>query len=351
MTERQATIWQKRLGPVLAPVGWTYSQIMAARSHAYRRGFFSRWRAPKPVISAGNISWGGTGKTPICSFILSWAEEKSLRPALLTRGYGGRTGALPLLVDPTCPAGECGDEPLVLAREHPDSLVVVDPVRSRAGQWALARHEPDFFVLDDGFQHLAMVRDLDLVLLAGDDLGPGWNRVQPRGTWREGVSALDRATAFLVNVTGSEQGPVIEASRARLGNTGKPVFLFRLSIQGLENLADGRISPGPEGRYWLVTAVARPQRVAGAVREAFGRSPERHVILPDHAVLNASTIDSIRGEAGRDGVSELVCTSKDAVKIEHGREAFRVLRTETIFQSLDDGPEFRAWLDKWWERI
>jgi tetraacyldisaccharide 4'-kinase len=295
----------------------------------------------------GNISWGGTGKTPVCSYLLSWAEKRGLTPALLTRGYKAKPDVLPLHVKADMAPGKCGDEPLLLAGDHPQSLILVDPVRSRAGQWALARHDPDLFILDDGFQHLKVRRDLDLVLLAPQDLMQGWNRVQPWGTWREGASALRRAGCFMVNCTGLDYKEMLQPAREKLERFGRPVFFFRLQVKGLIN-AEGLEVRLPDGPYWLVTGVARPERVSREATHAFGRGPQKHVALPDHAAFDRLSVKRILAQARKAGVSGLVCTPKDADKIgEHSRE-FLILRSSLEFVS--PGPKsFAHRLENWWQ--
>ena len=138
----------------------------------------------------GNISWGGTGKTPVVGWLLGWAAQKKLKAVVLSRGYKGKPPALPFLVEACGSPLESGDEPLMLAKLFPGASVLVDPVRSRAVRFAEKTLSPGLFVLDDGFQHLGVSRDLNILLLTPDDLGAGWNRVIPGGTWRENSGAL-----------------------------------------------------------------------------------------------------------------------------------------------------------------
>ncbi len=191
---------QKILSPVLTPVSKVYGMIMARRAGRYEDGEYQQFRPKCPCISVGNIGSGGSGKTPLADWLLKWAKSQGLKTVLLTRGYGAKPSELPYLVRENSPVVEAGDEPLMLAAGNPEARVVVDPVRKRSGKWATDEFGPDLMVLDDGFQHMAVQRDLDFVLLTSDDFTCGWNKVIPRGTWREDVQALRRADVFLLKV-------------------------------------------------------------------------------------------------------------------------------------------------------
>ena len=226
---------QNILAPLLLPLSLLYG--VAGR---WKRALtMVRWKSSRPCVAIGNISWGGTGKTPVTDWLLAWADRKGLRAAVLTRGYGAKPSRLPLLVESGTPASECGDEPLMLSRRHPRAAVMVDPERGRAGRALEASDAaPDIFFLDDGFQHVRAGRDLDLVLLDQDDVRfsplPGrppsnWNRIIPAGTWREPVSALHQAAAFLVKCEpeeGTRSCPTLKnacaTSRARSSPSAWP---------------------------------------------------------------------------------------------------------------------------------
>jgi len=166
---------QKSLYPLLRPLGAAYRVLMRARRRRYENG--AACRTDVPCVSVGNIGWGGSGKTPVVQWLLQWAAGHGLHAVVLTRGYKASPPGLPYVVTPQSPAAHAGDEPLMLARSCPQGTVVVDPVRSRSARWAQERLDPDFFVLDDGFQHVQVARDTDLVLLKKDDLHAEWGIV------------------------------------------------------------------------------------------------------------------------------------------------------------------------------
>lgn len=312
---------QNACAPLLRPLGAAYAACMAARSAAYEAGMLPRFSPPRPVVSVGNICWGGTGKTPLVHWLLRWCGAHGLSAAVLTRGYGARPSQLPLLVRPGHTAAEAGDEPLMLARQNPDAAVLVDPVRRRAGHWAEARLVPHLYLLDDGFQHLAVRRDLDIVVLRPSDLAGEWGRAIPAGAWREGTGALARAHAFCLKAEPEmfdALGPQLEH---RLLRYGVPVFGFRLAPRGLVRVGRG-LDPRPAERgaatrphldgapYVLASGVGEPAQVYDTARRFFGYPPLRHHIFPDHHPYGPGDV-SLLAAAGR----AVVCTPKDAVKL------------------------------------
>ncbi len=326
---------QRALRPLLLPAGALYAQAMHLRRWLYERGSLSAWRPPCPSISVGNIGWGGSGKTPLCGHILRWAGRREEHGVVLTRGYGAKPKRLPLLVTPGANPAEAGDEPLLLAKSHRLARIVVDPKRKRSGPWACQRFDPDFVLLDDGFQHLSVARDIDLVLLTPLDLAEGWGRVCPLGTWREGPSALSRATAFCVKKAAGPQ-PGLEADIARrLEGFGRPVFTFGLKPKGLARL-DGSARAADLGGedYVLATGIADPAQAAVTAARLLGREPRQILPFADHHAFTQADVARIREAAG--GAHVLV-TPKDAVKLrrlEHSGQ-FWALRTELHF-----GPHF-----------
>lgn len=322
---------QRCLKPALIPLGALYGQAMRLRRWAYEAAHVASWRPNCPVVSVGNIGWGGSGKTPLCGHILRWAGKREEHAIVLTRGYGAKPHRLPLLVSRTENPASCGDEPLLLARSHPLARVVVDPKRKRSGPWAYERFDPDFVLLDDGFQHLPVARDIDLVLLTPHDLGQGWNRVCPAGTWREGEAALSRATAFCVKVLPGRQPDLGENIKHRLARFERPVYTFALKPKGLMRV-DGTVrAPDLGGEdYVLATGIADPAQAARTAESFLGRAPRAVLPFADHHAFGAQ--DLLRIHALAAGAHVLV-TAKDAVKLAKlpGAEAFWVLRTELAF--------------------
>lgn len=333
---------QRRLRPALLPFGALYSLALRLRRAAYESGRPGSWRPNCPVVSVGNIGWGGSGKTPLCGHILDWAEAREEHALVLTRGYGAKPGRLPLLVTPGADPAECGDEPLLLARSHPLARVVVDPVRRRSGPWAYERFDPDFVLLDDGFQHLPVARDLDLVSLTPNDIAAGWNRVCPAGTWREGASALARASAFLVKTPADRADELLHAGMRRLARFDRPVFTFHLRPDGLTRLDGTPAAPGDGRDYALATGIADPAQAAQTAAMLLGRPPRALIPFADHHAFAAQDVARIRDAAAG---ARVVVTAKDAVKLAGapGAEDFLVLRVSVAFGPHAAPAPFDQW--------
>ena len=378
--------WQKQLAPLLAPLGRGYSRLMARRAEAYAaRGFgfagplaryFAGHTPGVPCISVGNIAWGGTGKTPLVRWLGRWFIERGHKPVVLTRGYGGRPARLPMAVNPHSLPEEAGDEALMLARSG--IPVVVDPKRARSAAWVESRFAPDVLIMDDGFQHLALARDLDLVALTPHDLTEGWGRVLPAGTWREGPEALKRASAFLVHADPDTFDDLQRDIALALVPLGKPVFAFHLQPTGLRlvgkyaplpALPGGEEAAGPDSApqafpmpeidrhghapdlagapYTLVSGVGSPERVAAAAGALLGYAPSQEIRFGDHHAYKPS--DAAKLAALRANGLEIVCTAKDAVKLtEFVTFPLWILEVEPVFQQSIEGLIWENWLADIW---
>jgi tetraacyldisaccharide 4'-kinase len=306
-------VWRYLLVP-LAPF---YRGAVALRSAAYRRGWRRRSRLDVPVISVGNLTFGGTGKTPTVIALARELARMGRRPAVLTRGYRRLEDEQQVVIgpDPRQSAAEVGDEPLEMARRLPGVPVVVDADRVRGGTEAL-RLGADVVLLDDGFQHLRLERDLDLVLIdAGDPWGGG--RLPPLGRLREPLNGLQRADAVVVTKVPAEWRPVvadIEACVDRLAPTLQ-VFVSRLRPSRVHVPGEGWKKPGvlDERKVFAFAALARPEGFAATLNEA-GAEVAGARWFPDH---HAYTEEDVREAVDRAAAASAVpvTTAKDAVKI------------------------------------
>ncbi|WP_415713697.1 tetraacyldisaccharide 4'-kinase [Maridesulfovibrio sp.] len=343
---------QNILSPILAPISKGYSAVMSRRAEKYVQGEYERFRPECPCVSVGNIGSGGSGKTPLADWLLKWAEREGLLTVLLTRGYGAKPAQMPYLVNRLSPVHEAGDEPLMLANGNPEAKIVVDPVRKRSGAWATQEFQPELMLLDDGFQHMAVERDLDFVLLTPDDFTTGWDKVIPRGTWRESQLALQRADVFFVKSgpqTFNQMRPLIEQKLARFG---KPVFQFELKAKGLKLLGTGEQLGFGSEKYLLFAGIGKPEILHEDAKKYMGRAPEEFIIFKDHHSYTAQDMELIRRKAAAAGAKRIVCTPKDAVKLTKlGCEEFYVIDLEVEFKEtvfFDDIEEVP--FDKWWNK-
>ncbi|HYY41783.1 MAG TPA: tetraacyldisaccharide 4'-kinase, partial [Pyrinomonadaceae bacterium] len=225
----------------LAPLGVVYGAATRARLALYRAGLFAMHRVAAPVISVGNITAGGTGKTPLVEWLARAVAREGRRVCVLTRGYGRRDAHRRVVVsDGTrilADARAGGDEPRLLAENLRGlAAVVADRNRVAAARWALAELQSEVFILDDGFQHLSLARDLDIVTV--DASAPwGGGHLLPRGRLREPLDGLARAHCIVI--TRAELAPDLNALRAKAAqlSAGRPVFSARTRTTRVRPLA------------------------------------------------------------------------------------------------------------------
>ena len=344
------------LSPLLAPAARLYAGCMALRARCYALPWARPYTASCPVVSIGNIAWGGSGKTPLARWLLGWAEKNAVRAVVLTRGYKASPPALPHVVSPSGSARESGDEPLLLARSQPDALVLVDPQRARAAAWAEKNATPHMFILDDGMQHMALRRDLDIVLLRPRDLLDDWNAVIPSGPWREGAGALARAGAFCVKSDAASFSALAALVERRLAPFGKPVFSFRLAPTGVRRLsssgAASSLRPDLGGKdYVLADGVGNPEQVAATAKALLGVAPKQHCAFPDHHAYTERDAARLSSHG-----LPVVCTAKDAVKLAELLPAFGAVPVWVLETCLEFGPalyaehSFPQWWEQWWQK-
>lgn len=311
-TESRRVRWTDLLLP-LTPL---YAVAVRTRAAAYERGLCLRRRLPVPVVSVGNLVLGGAGKTPTTVALVRDLIRRGRRPAVLTRGWG-RTTADPLVLvgpDPGYRPQQAGDEPLELALRLPGVPVVVDGDRRRGGEEAI-RRGADVLLLDDGFQHLGLARDLDLVVVdAGDPWGGG--RLPPRGRLREPLSALGRASAVLVTKVPSPHQEAVAAIAKEVHRhaPGLPVLAARLEAVRMRT-PDGVESIGTlaGGKVLAFAGVGRPAGFFQLLEEAGAEVVARRS-FPDHHLYTAAEVDELTQTAAAAG-ARLVTTGKDAVKL------------------------------------
>ncbi len=317
-------------------------QRLYAAGHALRRQWWAeRCRTlPAPVISVGNLHWGGTGKTPLVAALAEHLRDRGLRLAILSRGYRRRdsrvrvvsTGDGPLLGPLVA-----GDEPVLLAGMLPGVAVVVGRDRYDAGRQALERLDrpPEIFLLDDGFSHLRLARQLDLVTLpAGDPFGGG--KLPPGGRLREPLTALARADAVVL--TGAEDGAAGLAEALRpVGFEGRAFASRTRSLPA--TLHSGE--PLPAGaRVLVVAAIARPERFLAAVAAQGIEPVAPPLTLPDHHPYPPPTLDRIATLARQHDADCVLTTGKDAVKL-YGRIELPLAELPI---RAEPEPAFWAWL-------
>lgn len=194
-----ANIWsgKSKLYWLLVPFSLLYGAIVFCRKKLYQYGIFKSWQAPVPVIVVGNLSVGGNGKTPLVIYLVQQLSAKGYKVGVVSRGYGGKSDVYPLMVTDQTPASLVGDEP-VLVYQRTQVPFAVSPARSAAVQMLLNNQPIDLIITDDGLQHYALKRDIEIVVVDGKrGFGNGW--FLPAGPMREGSSRLNSIDFLVVN--------------------------------------------------------------------------------------------------------------------------------------------------------
>jgi len=327
VNDRNRVPGARRPLPWLAPLGGLWLAVARARSWLFDAGLLRAEHPGIPVVSVGNLVAGGTGKTPLVAWLAEELGSRGVRVAIVSRGHGGTRPVEPLLVarqgellvDP----GESGDEPALLARRPGVHLVVVGKDRRAAARLAV-REGARLILLDDGFQHRRIARDLDLVLLDwSDPLGGG--RGLPAGWLREPPSALRRADVVVLTRAPRE----FASRREPLAPTDVPGGLRSVlaalpappPVLAAAHVPAGVRLPGErwEPAGWLrgrrvlpVAAIARPESFLATLRE-LGAEPADPLCWPDHHRFTVADARRIR-EAAAAGDLDVITTEKDALR-------------------------------------
>lgn len=289
----------------LQPLGWTYLGLMRLRAALYASGRLASLALPRPAVSVGNLTFGGTGKTPVTVFLARLARELGGRPAVLLRGYGRVTRGAREVLPGDSPA-EVGEEALLLARSLPGVPVVVAERREEGA--VLLRKRADLFLLDDAFQHLRVRRELDLLLV--DASRPGDLRAPPLGRLREPLRAARRA--HVVVVTRGEAADLPEALLPWTG--GIPVVACRFRWSRSE-------PAGSTAAWWhfeqspllAFAGIGNPEAFFAQAREE-GLRLAATVTFPDHALPTPERLTAVHDAAREAGAAAVLTTAKDAVK-------------------------------------
>ncbi len=320
-----------RLG--LGGMAGFYRLGVASRNLAFDQGWKARHRVPVPVVSVGNLTLGGTGKTPMVEWIARWYRARGLRVAILSRGYGDSTGM--------------NDEGRVLEGNLPDVPHLQGPDRVALARVAVEELESEILVLDDGFQHRRLARDLDVVLL--DALDPfGLGRIFPRGLLREPVGSLGRAGVVVLSRADLVDEATRRAIRAQAERRAGPLRWALARHAPLDLIdAQGQSYPLLEAQRCKVAAFCGIGNPEGFRRtlEGLGVEVIGFRAFPDHHPYTASDVADLAAWLRGLGVELALTTQKDSVKLRAsslGPVPLRALRiglevmdgTETLEQAL-----------------
>lgn len=301
------------LRAVLAAAEPLYGLVAKGRNKLFDAGLNKSHRLPRPVISVGNITTGGTGKTPLVRWLAARLRDHGRRVAVVARGYGAKPGQL-------------GDEQLMLRRLLNQGgaarpvAVVANPDRATAAEQVLReRPEIDVFVLDDGFQHRRLARDFDIVVVSATSPF-GYGRLLPRGMLREPMSALRRAGAIVISRADQAPAAELDAIEARIWQVdpGLPIYRASHAHAALHTDAEGTTRPLDELRersWFAVCGIGDPQTFVRQLQSIGGRCAG-YRWFADHHHYTDSDLADVRREARAAGADVLVTTEKDWAKVE-----------------------------------
>lgn len=299
------SVWYERrsrwFSLLLLPLSWLFALIVAIRRAAYRKGWLRSFRVPRPVVVVGNITVGGTGKTPMTIWLAEQLHARRLRVGIVLRGYGGRSTHWPREVTKETSSQEVGDEAVLLA-QRTGALVVAGPDRVAAARAAIERGA-EIVLCDDGLQHYRLVRDAEVAVI-DERRGLGNSRLLPAGPLREPASRLASVDVKVLTRRSKQGGPAAKPVGCTVVAT--PTLREAISIATGERRSLQSFSGT---RVHAVAGIGNPEAFFDALRE-LGLDVDPHP-LPDHARLSV-------GHLAFPDRAPVLMTEKDAVKCAAG---------------------------------
>lgn len=336
------------ISTILLPFAWLYGLAAAARNAAFNLGLIPRHRGTVPVIAVGNLTAGGTGKTPLVEYITGWLASRGLNVAVVSRGYGRSSRGVVVVSrkgEIHADALTGGDEPVQIARKFPSASVVVGEWRAEAADRAVSECGAEVIVLDDAFQHRYIERDLDILVIdAGSDFLR--EKLLPAGMRREWFSGLRRAGLIGLSRASADGDPSWAPSLARYSDARS--FAYEMRITGFAAIPGGekRESAALRGKPVLAFSGIGSHRGFVASLRAEGLNVAAEKQFRDHHRYSAKDLDAVLDAA--DGMEACVTTEKDMVRmIADGRllertggkipflyatAAIRILRGESLLE-------------------
>jgi tetraacyldisaccharide 4'-kinase len=297
------------------PLTGIYGAATALRNTLFDRGLLPSRRLEQPVISVGNLSVGGSGKTPFVIALGELLQARGIRFDVLTRGYRRKTRGV-LVVETDGSAADFGDEPLLIARRL-GVPVIVGESRYAAGRVAERKFQPQLHILDDGFQHRSLARDFDIVLMTERDFG---DRMLPSGRMREPLSSLRRADAIVLPRDLSAQQMVAR----NFTRPGKLIWRMQREI----------VVPSSLVAPIVFCGIARPQQFFAQVRAA-GIAPAGEVEFRDHHGYHKGDIERLLAVRTKLGAGGFLTTEKDAVNLGSLQADLNPFAVATLSLTLD----------------
>ena len=297
------------------PLTGLYGAATALRNTLYDRGVLSSRRLEYPVVSVGNLSVGGSGKTPFVIALGELLQARGIRFDVLSRGYRRKTRGV-LVVEKDGNAADFGDEPLLIARRL-GVPVIVGESRYDAGRLAEQKFRSQLHILDDGFQHRSLARDFDIVLMTEHDFD---DRLLSSGRLREPLSSLRRADAIVLPWDFAVKNSAIES----FARQGKLIWRMKREI----------VTPAAPVAPIVFCGIARPQQFFAQVRAA-GIAPAAEVEFRDHHAYDRSDIERLLAMRGRLSAGGFLTTEKDAVNLASLQNDLKPFAVAALSLTLD----------------
>lgn len=324
---------------LLAPAGILYAAAARGRAKLYNARILTSHRPGPPVVSVGALSVGGSGKTPLVIALCAEFLRQGKRPAVITRGYGGKSAEKTLVVTPTTPPEEAGDEPAMMAAIMPEVKIIKAPRRKLGALFAEKYIKPDVLVLDDAFSHLELARDFDIIAV---DAARGWGngRTLPAGPLREPLSRLKRADCIIVTNprVGEKSGNARVRESVSKYAPHCPVIEVHYRIEGLVTEAGGNPAPPERTRgkkAILFSGVGNPasfRKTAAELEVEVAGVFE----FPDHYQYNRSDLKKISKAAVETGAEFALTTEKDLARLGNRRPEKIEALAPRIAAEVDD---------------
>lgn len=304
------------------PLSPIYSAVMRGRELLYKKETLKSHEMPVPVVSVGNLSMGGTGKTPLVIYLAKLFQMKSFKPAIISRGYKGQANnpvnvvstSASVLLD----SRVAGDEPYLISKSLPNIPVLTGKKRALPCKYAVDKLGCDILILDDGFQHLPVKRNLDLVLFNSSTIDKKHN-VFPGGELRESIFALNRCDAIVFTGVEDEFLQGIEAfvKKLELNHITKPIFLIRygdITIREFPNGTQAKREFDSSSNTLAFSGIGNPHRFKDYLLSN-NFNIQAFTPFADHHKYTQDDIDKLEKHAAENQINNMITTEKDAVKL------------------------------------
>lgn len=328
---------------MLFPFSWFYQGVTGFRNWMYDHSLRRSTTVTAKVISIGNLTVGGTGKTPVTLALLDLMKQRKLKAGVISRGYRRALKGVHPVDGSSASALNFGDEPALIKALNPEVPVVVGEKRVAAAKALLSENQVDIIFCDDAFQHRALHRDLNLLLM--DAREPRGNyRVLPVGQARESLGgALKRVDYFVITKSNLVSSEELESLRAWIREkSDKPIVLAEYVFRGIHSLK-GSVERSLKDPVYLVSGVAKPDAVEKTLEGVI--TTVKHKIFPDHHRYTDLEIEAILDEASQLGARWILTTAKDATKLKQFH------RLQERLWVIDLGIEFKGDIQSFYESL